>query len=51
MIEMMNVGRWLDGQASVNISFPERNSATISDSLMLPGRIIEEGNAESSVQE
>ena len=38
----MNVG----GQADVNISFPEHNSATVRNILMVLGRIIELVNAD-----
>ena len=47
-MRMMNVGgQGAVGQAGVNISFPEHNSATIRNILMLLGRIIEQVNAES----
>ena len=42
---MMNVGRWAVGRAGDNISFPEHNSATLRNILMVLGRIIEQVNA------
>ena len=40
VIKIMNVGGRAVGRASVNISFPEHNSATVSDILMILGMII-----------
>ena len=44
VINMMN-GR-ADGRAGVNISFPEHNSATVLDILMVLGRLIEQVTAD-----
>ena len=51
----MNVGGWarerLDGRAGVNISFPEHNSATLKNVLMVFGRIIDQVSAKCHMQE
>ena len=44
---MMNVG----GRAGVNNSFPEHNSATVRNTLMIFGRSIERVSAECRVQD
>ena len=41
---MMNAGGRAVGRAGVNISFPEHNSATLRNILMVLGRIIEQAN-------
>ena len=43
----MNVGgSWVVGHASVSISVPKHNSATVRNILMVLGRIIEQVNAD-----
>ena len=50
VIKMMNVGGRLLGRwASINISFPERNSALVRNTVMVLGKIIEEVSAECCV--
>ena len=48
---MMNVGGRAVGQAGVNNSFPEHNSATFRNILTILVRIIEQVNTKCRVQE
>ena len=55
VMKMMNVGGRVGGRsvgrADVNNSFPEHNSATVRNILMIFGRIIEQISAKCRVQE
>ena len=51
VIKIMNVDGRTGGWAGVNNSFPENNSATVSNILMILGRIIEQVNVECRIQE
>ena len=43
----MRAGGWAVGRAGVNISFPEHNSATSKNILMIIGSIIQQVNVDS----